>query len=73
MAAVWVLLGKTRFPAEFIESSKQQGVKTADVPFDISAELLPSLFENADRKLIAQSGEHSSGEAQFGVLRTIQN
>lgn len=68
MAAVWVLLGKTRFPAEFVESSKQKGVKTAEVPFDISAELLPSLFESADRKLIAQSGEHASGEARFGDI-----
>lgn len=68
MAAVWVLLGKTRFPAEFIESSKKLGVKTAEVPFDISAELLPSLFESADRKLIAQSDERPSGEARFGDI-----
>jgi len=68
MAAVWVLLGKTRFPAEFLESSRQQGVKTAEVPFDISAELLPTLFESADRKLIAQSGEQASGEARFGDI-----
>ena len=67
MAAVWLLLGKTRFPAEFIESSKQAGVKTAEVPFDIAAELVPSLFESADRKLIARSEERPSGEARFGI------
>jgi transcriptional regulator with PAS, ATPase and Fis domain len=68
MAAVWLLLGKTRFPAEFIESSKQAGVKTAEVPFDIAAELVPSLFESADRKLIARSEERPSGEALFGDI-----
>jgi transcriptional regulator with GAF, ATPase, and Fis domain len=68
MAAVWILLGKTRFPAEFIESSKQSGVKTADVPFDIAAELVPSLFESADRRLIEQNDERSSGEARFGDI-----
>lgn len=68
MAAVWVLLGKTRFPASFIESSKKLGVKVADVPFDISVELLPSLFENADKKLVAQSDERPSSEARFGDI-----
>ena len=38
MAAVWILLGKTRFPAELIESSRDHGVRTASVPFDISAD-----------------------------------
>lgn len=34
MAAVWVLLGKTVFSAELIESSREQGVKTG---IDLSA------------------------------------
>jgi hypothetical protein len=42
MAAVWVLLGKTVFSAELIESSREQGVKTVTVPFDIAAEFLPT-------------------------------
>ena len=41
MAAVWIILAKTRFPAELIESSKEHGVRTASVPFDISAEFIP--------------------------------
>ncbi|MFH1679999.1 MAG: AAA family ATPase, partial [Candidatus Eisenbacteria bacterium] len=32
MAAVWIILGKTRFPATLIESSREHGVKTAAVP-----------------------------------------
>ena len=42
MAAVWILLTKTIFPATLIESSREHGVKVADVPFDISAEFLPN-------------------------------
>lgn len=49
MAAVWILLAKTRYPAELIESSKEHGVKTASVPFDISAELIPDLLRTSDR------------------------
>ncbi|MBW1902649.1 MAG: sigma-54 factor interaction domain-containing protein, partial [Deltaproteobacteria bacterium] len=51
MAAVWIILSKTRFPAELIESSPQEGVKTASVPLDISAELIPDLLRRQDDRL----------------------
>ncbi len=51
MAAVWIILAKTRFPAELIESSIQHGVRTASVPFDISADFLPDLLARPDREL----------------------
>ena len=55
MAAVWIILAKTRFPAELIESSQQHGVRTASVPFDISAEFLPDLLKGPDKRLQAQT------------------
>ena len=51
MAAVWIILAKTRFPAELIESSPRHGVQTASVPFDISAEFLPDLLRRPDERL----------------------
>jgi DNA-binding NtrC family response regulator len=51
MAAVWVILAKTRFPAELIESSRQHGVRTASVPFDISADFIPDLLRQPDKEL----------------------
>lgn len=51
MAAVWIILAKTRFPAELIESSKEHGVRTASVPFEISAEFIPDLLRKPDREL----------------------
>lgn len=51
MAAVWIILAKTRFPAELIESSIQEGVRTASVPFDISAEFIPDLLRRPDDRL----------------------
>jgi DNA-binding NtrC family response regulator len=51
MAAVWIILAKTRFPAELIESSIQHGVRTASVPFDLSADFLPDLLDRPDREL----------------------
>lgn len=55
MAAVWILLSKTRFKAELIESSKQYGVAAVSVPFDIAAEFLPAMFSEPDERLDALS------------------
>ncbi len=51
MAAVWIILAKTRFPAELIESSIPRGVRTASVPFDISADFIPDLLCRPDQEL----------------------
>lgn len=51
MAAVWILLAKARFPAELIESSLEHGVRTAEVPFDISADFIPDLLRKQDKTL----------------------
>ena len=68
MAAVWIILAKTRFPAELIQSSRDHGVEIASVPFDIAAEFLPDLLQQADRRL----GELSAGEppmrAEFAAI-----
>ncbi|MGK7754937.1 MULTISPECIES: sigma 54-interacting transcriptional regulator [unclassified Roseovarius] len=56
MALVWAILGATRFPAKFLQSSKEGGVQTIEVPFDVSAELLPKIIESADARLAKLSG-----------------
>ena len=68
MAAVWVILAKTRFPAELIESSKDQGVQTASVPFDISAEFLPDLLRKPDEQLRSASAEKPIESASFANI-----
>jgi transcriptional regulator with PAS, ATPase and Fis domain len=51
MAAVWILLAKARYPAELIESSLEQGVITVSIPFDISAEFIPTHLKKSDERL----------------------
>lgn len=68
MAAVWMLLAKTIFPAELIESSREQGVKTAEVPFDIAAEFLPDLLREPDERLRAQSTADSPPAPEFKTI-----
>jgi transcriptional regulator with PAS, ATPase and Fis domain len=51
MAAVWILLAAGQYPARLIESSREQGIKTVTIPFEIAAEYLPRLRENRDQRL----------------------
>lgn len=55
MAAVWIIVAKTRFPAELIQSSREAGVQVASVPFDISADYLPDLLRKPDEELVRLS------------------
>ena len=68
MAAVWILLAKTRFPAELIQSSRDHGVEIASVPFDIAAEFLPDLLHQADRRLIDLSAGVPPARAEFSAI-----
>ena len=65
MAAIWLLLGKTRFPAELIESSKEGGVRTVEVPFDIAADFIPDLLRDRDEKLRQGSAAEAPATAEF--------
>lgn len=74
MAAVWILLSKTRFPAELIESSKEHGVRTAQVPFDISAEFIPDLLRRSDQRMarLAQGLPDEAPEFADIIHRSVQ-
>lgn len=51
MAAIWLLLAKTRHPARLIESSREHGVKEVSIPFELSAEFVPVANKQADDAL----------------------
>lgn len=49
MAAVWILIAAGRYPAQLIESSREKGIKTVTIPFEIASEYLPRLREKQDQ------------------------
>ncbi len=51
MAAIWLLLAKTRYPAQLIETSREHGIKEVNIPFDLAAEFIPSPGRQADDAL----------------------
>jgi transcriptional regulator with PAS, ATPase and Fis domain len=68
MAAVWIILGKTRFPAELIESSKDHGVRTASVPFDMSVDFLPDLLREQDERLRQDNASEVPTSPEFADI-----
>jgi len=65
MAAVWIILARTRFQAELIESSREHGVRSVEFPFDLSAEYLPDLARLKDARLESLSAASPPLEPAF--------
>ena len=55
MAAVWIILSKTLFPAKLVQSSLEKGLQTVSFPFDISADYIPDLLRKPDEDLLRLS------------------
>ncbi|MBM4339793.1 MAG: AAA family ATPase [Deltaproteobacteria bacterium] len=68
MAAVWILLSKTSYPAEIIESSVQKGVKTVSLPFDISADYVPDILKPADDAILKLTQGLPPESPEFGSI-----
>lgn len=50
MAAIWVLLGKSRYPATFLQVVGRE-LRTAEIPFDLVDDFVPALLRDADLNL----------------------
>ena len=62
MTAIWLLLGKTRYPATFYQTYKGKAWVT-DVPFNLVVDFVPEVFRQADAHLQHLTSQ-SPGEIQ---------
>lgn len=62
MVAIWVLLGKTKYPANFYQSFKNKAWVTT-IPFDLTLDFVPKLLRNSDSALqhLASKSPHEVG------------
>lgn len=67
MAAVWLLLATSRFPAELIESSAMS-LNTVDTPFNLPTQILPDLLRDPDHRLAEASTERPGAASSFGEI-----
>jgi transcriptional regulator with PAS, ATPase and Fis domain len=68
MQAVWILLGKTRYPAIFYQSSLEQGVQQVDIPFEIAAEYVPAANAISSTQLTKLAGQQVPVDAAFDSI-----
>ena len=63
MTAIWVLLGKTRYPATFYQTHDGRAWET-DIPFDLAVDFVPELLQSPDlsfQHLAARSPQEIAG------------
>ncbi|ABC31713.1 sigma 54-dependent transcriptional activator [Hahella chejuensis KCTC 2396] len=70
MQAVWILLGKTRYPCRFYQSSKEQGVQEVDIPFELSVEYVPAVRGLGSAKINQLSEAAAPIDAAFDDIIT---
>jgi|SaaInlStandDraft_3_1057020.scaffolds.fasta_scaffold12941_1 transcriptional regulator with GAF, ATPase, and Fis domain len=70
MQAVWILLAKTRFKATFWESSREQGVQVAEIPFDIAAEYIPAAGQISGKAISRLAAAEVPVDAAFDDIIT---
>jgi DNA-binding NtrC family response regulator len=68
MAAVWIILAKTKFGAELIESSLKHGVHTVSFPFDLAADFYPDLLRSSDEKFERLTVAESPPSPEFADI-----
>ncbi|WP_211313802.1 sigma 54-interacting transcriptional regulator [Marinomonas piezotolerans] len=70
MQAVWILLGKTKYPVTFYQSSREQGVEQVEIPFNIAAEYIPSAVSVNDQHLANLINDQALVHAAFDDIIT---
>src|SRR5690606_8849248 len=70
MQAVWILLGKTRYPAIFYQSSLEQGVQQVNIPFEIAAEYVPAASVISSSSLSNMALQATPVDAAFDNIIT---
>lgn len=67
MAAIWIILAKTRFPAHLVQTSLQHGLAQVDFSFDLSRDFLIDYLQHTNEG-IDRLTRDSGARAQFGEI-----
>lgn len=51
MAAIWIILAKTRFPAKLIQTSRERGLESVDFFFDLASDFLPEYLRRSGERV----------------------
>jgi len=51
MAAIWIMLAKTRFPSKLIQTSIEHGLESVDFSFDLANDFLPEYLQRSGERI----------------------
>lgn len=51
MTAVWIMLAKTRFPAQLIQTSRERGLEPVDFNFNLADDFLPEYLQRGSERI----------------------
>lgn len=51
MTAIWIMLAKTRFPAQLIQTSREHGLESVDFDFNLADDFLPEYLQRSTLRI----------------------
>ncbi len=51
MAAIWIILAKTRFPAQLLQTSRERGLEPVNFFFDLASDFLPEFLQRSGERI----------------------
>lgn len=51
MTAIWIMLAKTRFPAQLIQTSRERGLESVDFDFNLADDFLPEYLQRSTQRI----------------------
>lgn len=68
MAAIWIMLAKTRFPAKLIQTSKEHGLESVDFSFDLANDFLPEFLQRSAERIERLAQGPAEGAPEFNKI-----
>ncbi len=68
MAAIWIILSKTRFPARLIQTSRERGLEPVDFFFDLASDFLPEFLQRTADRIVRLTDGAKEVAPQFSKL-----
>lgn len=68
MAAIWIILAKTRFPAKLIQTSRERGLESVDFFFDLASDFLPEYLRRSGERVVRLSDAAKTQAPEFNKI-----
>lgn len=68
MAAIWIILSRTRFPATLIQTSRERGLESVDFFFDLASDFLPEFLQRSGDRVTRLTDRTKDEAPEFAKI-----